>query len=88
MYIYLSIYLSIYLYTHIYRYRSSCAKQQDEAAPACASDLVYRGTSPIRKRTPLGPYRRPMPRFLGEWAFSHGRGTPVAFSVQRSELIV
>ena len=25
----------------------------------------YRGTSPIRKRTPLGPYRRPMPRILG-----------------------
>ena len=24
----------------------------------------YRGTSP-RKRTPLGPYRRPMPRVLG-----------------------
>ena len=24
----------------------------------------YRGTSLIRKRTPLGPYRRPMPRFL------------------------
>ena len=27
--------------------------------------LVYRGTSLIRKRTPLGPYSRPMPRFLG-----------------------
>ena len=26
---------------------------------------VYRGTSPIRKRTPLGPYRRPMPRVVG-----------------------
>ena len=25
----------------------------------------YRGTSPMRQRTPLGPYRRPMPRFLG-----------------------
>ena len=25
----------------------------------------YRGTSLIRKRTPLGPYRRPMPRVLG-----------------------
>ena len=24
----------------------------------------YRGTSLIRKRTPLGPYRRPMPRVL------------------------
>jgi len=26
---------------------------------------IYRGTSPTRKRTPLGPYRRPMPRVLG-----------------------
>ena len=25
----------------------------------------YGGTSLIRKRTPLGPYRRPMPRVLG-----------------------
>jgi hypothetical protein len=25
----------------------------------------YRGTSLIRKRIPLGPYRRPMPRVLG-----------------------
>ena len=28
--------------------------------------LGYRGTSLIRKRTLLGPYRRPMPRVLGE----------------------
>ena len=27
---------------------------------------VYRGTSLIRKRSPLGPYRRPMPRVVGE----------------------
>ena len=27
--------------------------------------LVYRGTSLIRKRTPLGAYRRPMPGILG-----------------------
>jgi len=39
----------------------------------------YRGTSLRRKRTPLGPYRRPV---LGGWAFSYGRGTPVRhFSV-------
>jgi len=31
--------------------------------------LYYRGTSIIRKRTHLGPYRRPMPTFLG---VSHG----------------
>ena len=29
-------------------------------------DMAYRGASLIRKRTPLGPYRRPMPRVLGE----------------------
>ena len=27
--------------------------------------VEYRGTSLTRKRTPLGPYRRPMPRVLG-----------------------
>ena len=37
----------------------------------------YRGTSLTRKHSPLGPYRRPMPRVLGGWAFSYGRGTPV-----------
>ena len=26
---------------------------------------AYRGTSLTRKRTPLGPYRKPMPRVLG-----------------------
>ena len=30
-----------------------------------SSDVRYRGTSPTRKRTPLGPYRRSMPRVLG-----------------------
>jgi hypothetical protein len=29
--------------------------------------LDYRGTSLTRKRTPLGPYRRPMPRALGDF---------------------
>jgi hypothetical protein len=29
------------------------------------SAVPYRGTSRIRKRTSLGPYRRPMPRVLG-----------------------
>jgi hypothetical protein len=41
--------------------------------------LAYRGTSLASKRTSLGPYRRPMPRFLGGWAFSYGRGTPVCW---------
>ena len=42
-------------------------------------ETFYRGTSLTRKRTPLGPYRRPMPMVLGVlggWAFSYGRGTP------------
>jgi len=34
--------------------------------------LSYRGTSLVRKRTPLGPYRRPMPRVLG-WSSGGGR---------------
>ena len=34
--------------------------------PSPLRDAVgYRGTSLIRKRTPLVPYRRPMPRVLG-----------------------
>ena len=41
----------------------------------------YRLTSLTRKLTPLGPYRRPMPRVLGGWAFSYERGTPVGFHV-------
>jgi len=32
-------------------------------SPALTSRF-YRGTSPTRKRTPSGPYRRPMPRVL------------------------
>ena len=34
--------------------------------------IPYRGTSLIRKRTPLGPYRRPMLRVLGG-SYRHGR---------------
>ena len=38
--------------------------------------LEYRGTSLTRKRTPLGPYREPMPRVLGGslggWSFLTG----------------
>ena len=41
----------------------------------------YRGAPLIRKRTPLEPYRWPVPRVLGgvlrEKAFSYGRGVPV-----------
>jgi len=35
---------------------------------------LYRDTSLIRKRTSLGPYRRPVPRVLGGWAFSFEQG--------------
>ena len=31
----------------------------------CALHAFYRGTSLIRKRPPLGPFRRPLPRVLG-----------------------
>ena len=52
-----------------------------QGKPEIAPPFWYRGTSLIRKRTPLGPYRRPVPRVLGEsWgggAFSYERGTPV-----------
>ena len=34
--------------------------------------VVYRSTSLIRRRIPLGPYRRPMPRVLGRsWGGGH-----------------
>ena len=46
-------------------------------APTSWQRYMYRGTSLMTKRTPLGPYRRPVPRVLGGWAFSYGRGTPV-----------
>ena len=40
-----------------------------ESRPACAvsspSAIPYRGSSLTRKRTPLGPHHRPMPRVLG-----------------------
>ena len=45
---------------------------------AILENATYGCTSLARKRTPLGPYRRPMHRVVGGWAFSHGRGNPVA----------
>jgi len=36
----------------------------DSALKPCTHSERYRGTSLIRKRTLLGPYRRPMPRVL------------------------
>ena len=53
---------------------------------ARARTRMYRGTSLMKTSTLLGPYRRPMPRFLGGvlagWAFSDGRGTPLRRSSQ------
>ena len=41
----------------------------------------YRGALLTRKHPPLGPYRKPLPRVLGEvlggWEFSYERGAPV-----------
>ena len=37
-----------------------CAKTEPRLGP----HNLYTGTSLTRKRTPLGPYRRPMPRVL------------------------
>ena len=47
--------------------------QHSRHAAGCSSTVasVYRGTSPIRNRAPLGPYRTPMPRVL--WS-SNGVG--------------
>ena len=39
---------------------------REEEDVACPLAALYRDTSLIRKRTPLGPYRRPVPRVLGE----------------------
>ena len=47
------------------------------SSAAGTSAKPYTGTSLTRTPLPLGPYRRPMPRVLGGWAFSCGRGTPV-----------
>ena len=39
-------------------YHHQCARRERDLSH-------YRGTSLVRKRTPLGPYRRPLPRFIG-----------------------
>jgi len=44
----------------------------DEQPAFMVGEPLYRGTLLIRKRTPLGPYRRPMPRVLG-WSLGGGR---------------
>ena len=42
-----------------------CSDTGRVAGPQGLCLFTYRGTSPIRKRLPLGPYRRPVPRVLG-----------------------
>ena len=59
----------------------------DRARRPCAAVRTYMGTSLTRKRTSPGPYRRPMPRVLRGWAFSYGRGTPVANLTPRGGLV-
>ena len=50
--------------------------------------FAYRGTSLIIKKRPsLGPYRSPMPRVLGGWAFSYERGTPVHKETANTHLL-
>ena len=56
-------------------------RYQAPASPqSVPSGGAYRGASLIRKRTPLGPYSKTLPRVIGGswgWAFSYERGTPV-----------
>ena len=37
----------------------------DVEASSARATSAYRGASLAKKRTPLGPYRRPIPRVLG-----------------------
>ena len=46
-------------------YWHACSRETEAlSTPDMASDMAYRGTSLIRKRTPLGPYSRNMARAL------------------------
>ena len=45
---------------------------------------AYRGTSLIRKRNPVWPYSRPMPRVLRGWAFSYERGSTCVLHMSAS----
>ena len=68
--------------------RSSSGSVTTWATPACfPAPNPYRGTSLIRKHTPLGPYSGPITRVLGGCAFSCGRGTPVALPSESRHLV-
>ena len=47
------------------RLKPTCECQTQLPLAIHHARLLHRGTSLIRKRYPLGPYRRPMPRVLG-----------------------
>ena len=55
MYIYIYIYVCEYIYIHTHKYIYTYIY---------IHEMTYRGTSLTRKRTPLVPYTRPMPRAL------------------------
>ena len=72
MYVYTFIYIYIYMYIYRFIYIfyieiniDRPARFVHRGAPHDPSPLQYRATSLTRKRTLLGPYRRPMPRVLG-----------------------
>ena len=58
------MHIYIYTYKYIYIYIGRWARSHPLSGQERAQ-LAYRGTSLTRKRSPLGPYRRPMPRVLG-----------------------
>jgi len=76
LYMYICIHMSINIYVYVLQWwwallvclttppgRVRRLRPNTSRAPA---GHPYRGTSLVRKRTPLGPYRRPVPRALGE----------------------
>ena len=63
MYTYIYIYIYIYVYSERERERDASSTSQPSMLPTRAATR-YRGTSLTRNRTPLGPYRRPVPRDL------------------------
>ena len=64
----------VLLYMHVQREGERWGREGERERE---SGRGYRDTSLERKRTSLGPYRRPTPMFPGGGAFSYGRGTPV-----------
>ena len=73
--------------------RPMCWWPTDPCQPPQHDTILYRGTSLIRKRAPLGPYMysRTMPRDLG-WslgggAVSYERGTPVSLNFRSTGLL-